>query len=768
ATPYKLRCNIAGHQKDVRALVTAIFPDNGLISGSRDNTSCIWVNKEGTNDFYQETVHRGHSNFVSSLCVMPPDDTYPQGLIMTGSNDKSILAYTPGSTEPVFKLEGHEGNVCALASGKFGFLLSGSWDKTARVWLNQKCVMVLEGHEMAVWAVGIISGQGIMLTGSADKTIKSWKAGKCIQTYRGHTDCVRGLGVVSEAEFLSCSNDASIRRWAVTSGDCLNVYFGHTNYVYSLSILPNGQDFITGGEDRTLRVWRDGECVQTLYHPCESVWAVCALPNGDIATGASDGMIRIFTQVSERVASQEVMEAYEAALASAPVASQPLGDIKTEDLPGPDSLQKPGKKDGQTTMINTGGSVDVYQWDASQGRWIKIGNVVGSSGSTQRTSGKTLHEGKEYDYVFTVDIQEGAPPLKLPFNISEEPWMAAQKFLDKHQLPQAYLEQVANFIIENTKGVTLGMGSALSHTDPFTGGDRYVPGKEEPMDGGLGGSDPFTGSGRYVPDGQNQSSAATNSHFPVKSFIFFDTSSPSEQILGKLRDFNKNVDPEQSVPEKSLDSLIPLIEGNTSGEGIKVLDKLIGWPQEYVFPALDILRISIRQEETSRLLCSRPGFTDLLIGHALSGCPPASRMLVMRTFTNLFRHEHGVKLMLANIDTILQTAIACRDLNTKNGQVATATLLLNFCVRLAPVDDLEAKAKCLQAAGELLSGAGKGVDPEASYRLLIGVGSLVHGDDGSKALAHSIDLPGAIAACQSSESGKLAECARILSQTLSS
>lgn len=35
--------------------------------------------------------------------------------------------------------------VCALTSGKFGTLLSGSWDKTARVWLREKCVMKLEG-----------------------------------------------------------------------------------------------------------------------------------------------------------------------------------------------------------------------------------------------------------------------------------------------------------------------------------------------------------------------------------------------------------------------------------------------------------------------------------------------------------------------------------------------------------------------------------------------------------------------------------------------
>ena len=31
---------------------------------------------------------------------------------------------------------------------------------------------------------------------------------------------------------------------------------------------------------------------------------------------------------------------------------------------------------------------------------------------------KQLYEGKEYDYVFDVDVQEGAPPLKLPYNAS--------------------------------------------------------------------------------------------------------------------------------------------------------------------------------------------------------------------------------------------------------------------------------------------------------------------------------------------------------------
>jgi phospholipase A-2-activating protein len=46
--------------------------------------------------------------------------------------------------------------------------------------------------------------------------------------------------------------------------------------------------------------------------------------------------------------------------------------------------------------------------------WVNVGEVVGGVGSGQ----KKLHDGIEYDYIFDVDIAEGAPPLKLPYNVS--------------------------------------------------------------------------------------------------------------------------------------------------------------------------------------------------------------------------------------------------------------------------------------------------------------------------------------------------------------
>lgn len=52
------------------------------------------------------------------------------------------------------------------------------------------------------------------------------------------------------------------------------------------------------------------------------------------------------------------------------------------------------------------------QWDSASRSWQKIGDVVDAVGSGR----KQLYEGKEYDYVFDVDIQDGVPPLKLPYN----------------------------------------------------------------------------------------------------------------------------------------------------------------------------------------------------------------------------------------------------------------------------------------------------------------------------------------------------------------
>lgn len=57
-------------------------------------------------------------------------------------------------------------------------------------------------------------------------------------------------------------------------------------------------------------------------------------------------------------------------------------------------LYEPGKSDGQTKLVREGTEVICYSWSMAEGTWTRVGPVVGATGGTQATSGKTLHEGK--------------------------------------------------------------------------------------------------------------------------------------------------------------------------------------------------------------------------------------------------------------------------------------------------------------------------------------------------------------------------------------
>lgn len=122
-------------------------------------------------------------------------------------------------------------------------------------------------------------------------------------------------------------------------------------------------------------------------------------------------------------------------------------------LAGPEALLQRGKEDETKIIRHPDGKIICYQY--SEGKWNSLGDVVGAAGGSQESSGKNLFEGKEYDYVFSVDISDTAPPIKLPYNRGEDPWMAAQKFIHKNELPQSYLDDVANFIIKNSAPATI-------------------------------------------------------------------------------------------------------------------------------------------------------------------------------------------------------------------------------------------------------------------------------------------------------------------------
>lgn len=84
-----------------------------------------------------------------------------------------------------------------------------------------------------------------------------------------------------------------------------------------------------------------------------------------------------------------------------------------------------------------------------------------SDATTQKqpdSGGRVLHNGKEYDHVLDVEIED-SKPLKLAYNIGESRSKAARRFLDENGLPHIYSLHVTGLIKEQTQNVTPGQSS---------------------------------------------------------------------------------------------------------------------------------------------------------------------------------------------------------------------------------------------------------------------------------------------------------------------
>lgn len=454
----------------------------------------IWRRSSNTPPVYEGTLISRGSEYINSLTFFPPSKDQPDGLVVFGGKDTVIEVKSPRSS-PADQAErlliGHAHNVCALdLSPNSTYLVSGGWDGQARVWdpSQWETKLMLDGHEgMSVWSV-VALDDGTVITGCADKNIRIFDlnrstGGQVMPKSIIHTpDVVRALCRVSSrhgsgADIASASNDGIVRLWKL-NGQQVGELHGHESFVYCLASLSSGE-LASSGEDRTVRIWRGLECVQTITHPAISVWTVATHPEtGDIVSGASDGIVRVFTRRPDQIADQESLAQFEESVKSSSIPQQQIGGINKEKLPGPEFLTaKSGTKEGQVQMIKeSNGNVTAHQWSMSQQQWVSVGTVVDAVGSTGK---KVQFNGQSYDFVFDVDIEDGKPPLKLPYNLSENPYERATKFLHDHELPLSYLDNVANFITKNTKGAMLGQSSKAEGPDPYGTESRYRPGESQ-------------------------------------------------------------------------------------------------------------------------------------------------------------------------------------------------------------------------------------------------------------------------------------------------
>ncbi|WVR06773.1 hypothetical protein IAU60_003808 [Kwoniella sp. DSM 27419] len=767
APSYQLAFTLHGHAADVRNLCAPNPQIPLLLSASRDGSAILWGPSQKSQEWDAKLRVEGpEKRFVSCVGMTRYNG---EAFLLLGSQSGILASYmlpSPNAPpprdgsmleEPFHTLVEHRQNLCCMDTTSGGLIATGSWDKTVIVWKDFKKVLTITSHEQAIWAVKFV-GEDKLLTASADKKIilhsLDIASGRTtpLQEYTGHTEPVRGLSLRPDGTgFWSCANDSNVHIYSFDKPEPLRTLSGHTSFVYSVNALPDGSGAISTGEDGTLRVWSETELLQTIPHTSNSLWSCAVVPSLSgtpyIASSSSDSKIRFFTKEESLAAPVAEREAWDKEVSGRQLDKSQIGDVKQSDLPGIEALGREGKKDGQVLMIKNNGVVEAYQWSKPNSTWQQIGQVVDAIGQGR----KQLYEGQEFDYVFDVDVSEGMPPLKLPYNVAENPWIAAQKFLNKNELPLTYTEEVVAFIEKNTAGVQLGTGGqdTSTYVDPYTGASRYT-GASSSSTASYGGGDPFTGGSAYrstpAPPPKPQGV------LPVKTFLSFKQMNISA-AKGKINQLNDEIKASQpdlaftSEEEQSLSEIYALLSSTgaalpnpDSPDDAKetydpevLLTLMQRWPEDKRFPLIDLARcLALISPRFGAVSAAPTAFINAcdLTSPWIPGKPrETNTLLSLRGLANLFATSNGRRSMVREdtIDAVLDALVALDWSPLGARKVVVATVALNYSILAVSGLFPASRADKLYGLVSWILESEK-EDGEVVYRAAVALGNLLSSD----------------------------------------
>ncbi len=673
--------------------------ESGIVSTIDLPTNNVSVlNDQSSNS---ELIHDHHITAMISndkYYITGCKDTHVR-VFDTKTNQRLFLC--KGHDKPVTSLSFLE-----CTNGNDFFFVSGSWDGTAKIWnLNTGlCCATLDGHENTVSVQGLpppssssssssdasdASVVARLATGSAGIAIGNSISDYKIRIYEisstnnninntlsatlhstisnDHQGPIRSLSFDQKLSLLlSCSNDGSVKLRETGTGSCvqtLNVPLDYVNEELGvnfqnqqppmlLDVASTHNDAIVAcGEDGNLIIWstvqdKGGAVIETqiIPHP-NCIWKVLALPNSDIVTACHDGVIRIFTKDTNRVAADDVIETFreEVIKSKEKKFSGPSNDEIAKLPKWENSFDFSGKSEGTVQVFNKNGIAIAAQWSQASKTWIEVGEVTGQVGGGSSDNAGTIN-GTKYDFIFPIEVDVpggGIQNLQIGYNNGENPFVTAQAFIDEHMLDQAYLAQIADYIRTRV------------------GQDGYVP--------TIGVED--SANGTASPMDYKATPPPTYKHLPMKGYKSFETGTEMKsltKVSKKIAEFNTALNSNLSSEELTnvLGKLLETISSTNRYHATTVSDKELQillkmmqqWSLVHVFPAMDLARLIVLHPDASS--ASRSGYWNDVICVAIDRCNAllqqmdevegpakiAIPMLSMRLFANCFRGGSGSRV----------------------------------------------------------------------------------------------------------------------------
>ena len=198
----------------------------------------------------------------------------------------------------LYTRKAHDKDINAIDTNHNSTLFaSASQDRSVKIWSVEEGEVqgILRGHRRGVWSVKFapkdtptITGdsgpaasgnRGVILTGSGDKTVKIWSLTdySCLRTLEGHTNSVLKvlwMPLLSQTpsteeptnqkphrarptQIASAGGDGLVKIWDATTGEVATTLDNHTDRVWALTVHPTTSVLVSGGGDSTVTFWKD-------------------------------------------------------------------------------------------------------------------------------------------------------------------------------------------------------------------------------------------------------------------------------------------------------------------------------------------------------------------------------------------------------------------------------------------------------------------------------------------------------------------------------
>lgn len=212
----------------------------------------------------------GHTSNVRSV------DT-ANNVIVSGG-EATVRIWDMHEGEMVGSLAGHEHYVSSLTIDDEMRLVTGSWDRTLRIWRlpedgrvseensAQYCKGVMQGHTASVLCLHRNGDR--LVSGSLSGELFVWNLLTMSKTVEMRE--AQGCGVNAlawERSLIFAAADMNLQVWDTSSGRLVETLKGHTNVITCLCL--SFPWVLTGSRDNTVKVWsvRSWTCVRTISAP---------------------------------------------------------------------------------------------------------------------------------------------------------------------------------------------------------------------------------------------------------------------------------------------------------------------------------------------------------------------------------------------------------------------------------------------------------------------------------------------------------------------